>query len=110
MIGLVGINKKSLFANCSILNSLARCGVCGGIFPVSRSVVVHSSYTTTTDPLYYTLRFIDGLPDDIKSVVLVQRPADLDTACVLAALHVCLLFLSIVHIQIHTRLKWGGYG
>jgi hypothetical protein len=45
-----------------------------------------SSYTTTTDPLYYTLRFIDGLRDDIKFVVLVQRPADLDTACVLAAL------------------------
>jgi hypothetical protein len=22
----------------------------------------------------------------------------------------CLLFLSIVHIQIHTHLKWGGYG
>jgi hypothetical protein len=26
------------------------------------------------------------------------------------AVHVCLLFLSIVHIQIHTHLKWGGYG
>jgi hypothetical protein len=23
-------------------------------------------------------------------------------------LHLCLLFLSIVHIQIHTHLKWGG--
>jgi hypothetical protein len=23
---------------------------------------------------------------------------------------VCLLFLSIIHIQIHTHLKWGGYG
>jgi len=45
-----------------------------------------SAYTSTTDPLYYTLRFIDGLRDDIKSVVLVQRPQDLDTACVLAAL------------------------
>jgi hypothetical protein len=22
----------------------------------------------------------------------------------------CVLFLSIVHIQIHTHLKWGGYG
>jgi hypothetical protein len=22
----------------------------------------------------------------------------------------CLLFLSIVYIQIHTHLKWGGYG
>lgn len=45
-----------------------------------------SAYTTSTDPLYYTLRFIDGLRDDIKSIILVQRPRDLDTACVLAAL------------------------
>jgi hypothetical protein len=45
-----------------------------------------SAYTSTTDPLYYTLTFIDGLRDDIKSIVLVQRPADLDTACVLASL------------------------
>jgi hypothetical protein len=44
------------------------------------------AYTSTTDPLYYTLRFIDGLRDDIKSIVLVQRPQDLDTACVLASL------------------------
>jgi hypothetical protein len=27
-----------------------------------------------------------------------------------ADFEVCLLFLSIVHIQIHTHLKWGGYG
>jgi hypothetical protein len=45
-----------------------------------------AAYTSTTDPLYYTLRFIDGLREDIKSIVLVQRPPDLDTACVLAAL------------------------
>jgi hypothetical protein len=32
------------------------------------------------------LRFIDGLRDDIKPIVLVQRPQDLDTAFVLAAL------------------------
>jgi hypothetical protein len=45
-----------------------------------------AAYTSTTDPLYYTLRFIDGLREDIKSIVLVQRPPDLDIACVLAAL------------------------
>jgi hypothetical protein len=45
-----------------------------------------AAYTSTTDPLYYTLSFIDGLKDDIKSIVLVQRPQDLDTACVLASL------------------------
>jgi hypothetical protein len=45
-----------------------------------------AAYTATTDPLYYTLRFIDGLRDDIKPIVLVQRPQDLDTAFVLATL------------------------
>jgi len=45
-----------------------------------------ASYESKTDPLYYTLRFIDGLNDELKSSVLVQRPKDLDTACVLARL------------------------
>jgi hypothetical protein len=44
------------------------------------------TYEHTTDPLYYTMRFIDGLHDDIKSVILVQRPSTLDTACALALL------------------------
>lgn len=45
-----------------------------------------ASYESKTDPLYYTMKFIDGLQDEIKSSVLVQRPSDLDTACVLARL------------------------
>lgn len=44
------------------------------------------TYEHTTDPLYYTLRFIDGLCDDIKFVIVVQRPSDLDTVCALALL------------------------
>lgn len=44
------------------------------------------AYAKHPDPLYYTQRFIDGLRDDIKIVVLVQRPASLDSACVLAQL------------------------
>jgi hypothetical protein len=44
------------------------------------------TYEHTTDPLYYTMRFVDGLRDDIKCVILVQRPGDLDTACSLALL------------------------
>ena len=32
------------------------------------------------------MHFIDGLFPDIKAVVLVQRPKNLDTACVLALL------------------------
>ncbi|KAK3135672.1 hypothetical protein QOZ80_5BG0422000 [Eleusine coracana subsp. coracana] len=43
-----------------------------------------AAYEPTADPLYYTMRFVDGLKEDIKSVVMVQRPSDLDTACALA--------------------------
>lgn len=41
---------------------------------------------TTPDPLYYTTRFMDGLQHDIRSIIMVQRPADLDAACTLALL------------------------
>jgi hypothetical protein len=44
------------------------------------------AYAKHPDPLYYTQRFIDGLRDEIKSVLLVHRPSTLDTACVLAQL------------------------
>lgn len=42
------------------------------------------AYVKHLDPLYYTQCFIVGLRDEIKFVVLVQRPSTLDTACVLA--------------------------
>ncbi|GJN20050.1 hypothetical protein PR202_gb07376 [Eleusine coracana subsp. coracana] len=35
-------------------------------------------------PLYYTMCFVDGLKDEIKSVIMVQRPSDLDSASALA--------------------------
>jgi hypothetical protein len=41
---------------------------------------------TSPDPLYYTTRFIDGLRYDIRSIIMVQRPVDLDAACTLALL------------------------
>jgi len=44
------------------------------------------AYIKHPDPLYYTQRFLDGLCDEIKAVLLVQRPSTLDTACVLAQL------------------------
>jgi len=44
------------------------------------------AYAKHPDPLYYTQRFIDGLKDEIKVVILVKRPCTLDTACVLAQL------------------------
>jgi hypothetical protein len=44
------------------------------------------AYTHNPDTLSYTTCFVDGLRDDICSIVLVQRPSDLDTACTLALL------------------------
>jgi hypothetical protein len=44
------------------------------------------AYGKHPDPLYYTQRFIDGLRDEIKAIVLVQRPSSLDTTCVLSLL------------------------
>jgi hypothetical protein len=45
-----------------------------------------NAYAKHPDPIYYVQRFIEGLRDDIKAVVLLQRPTTLDTACVLARL------------------------
>jgi hypothetical protein len=45
-----------------------------------------TAYSSNTDPMYFTMRFIDGLRPDIKSVVLVMWPPDLDTACAIAML------------------------
>lgn len=44
------------------------------------------AYGRNQDPLFYAMRFVDGLKDDIKAAVHLQRPATLDTACVLALL------------------------
>lgn len=44
------------------------------------------SYGRHVDPLYFVQRFVDGLRDDIRAAVIVQRPSSLDTACVLALL------------------------
>jgi hypothetical protein len=44
------------------------------------------SYSQTQDHMYFTMRFIDGLKPEIKTVVLVQCPQNFDTACSLALL------------------------
>ncbi|CAN6333957.1 unnamed protein product [Urochloa humidicola] len=44
------------------------------------------AYDLVSDPLYFTTRFVEGLRDDIRSVVLVQRPSELDSACTIALL------------------------
>lgn len=45
-----------------------------------------AAYSSNTDPMYFTMRFIDGLRQDIKSIVLVLCPPNLDTACTIALL------------------------
>jgi hypothetical protein len=44
------------------------------------------AYENLPDHRYYTTRFVDGLRDDIRAIILIQRPTDLDTACTLALL------------------------
>jgi hypothetical protein len=44
------------------------------------------AYEHIIDQRYYTTRFVDGLRDDIKSIILIQRPVGLNTACVLTLL------------------------
>lgn len=33
-----------------------------------------TAYSTSTDPLFYTMCFIDGLQPDLKAMILVSRP------------------------------------
>uniref|UniRef100_A0ACD5X0Q7 Uncharacterized protein n=1 Tax=Avena sativa TaxID=4498 RepID=A0ACD5X0Q7_AVESA len=45
------------------------------------------TYYDAIHPLYFLTRFIEELRGDIRAVVMVQRPLDLDTAVSLACLH-----------------------
>jgi hypothetical protein len=45
-----------------------------------------AAYSSSTDLMYFSMRFSDGLRADIKAIVLVLRPPDLDTACTIAML------------------------
>ena len=44
------------------------------------------AYGKNIDPIYYAMKFVDGLRDEIRTVVHMQRPSTLDTAVVLALL------------------------
>jgi hypothetical protein len=44
------------------------------------------AYNPNPNKLYFTTRFVDGLCEDIRSVVMASRLQDLDTACTLALL------------------------
>jgi hypothetical protein len=45
-----------------------------------------TTYSQHSNPMYFTMRFIDGLKPKIKAIVLVQRPKTLDFAYSLALL------------------------
>lgn len=40
-----------------------------------------TAYESVADPLHYITRFIDGLKDELRPAVIIQRPGDLDTGC-----------------------------
>jgi hypothetical protein len=44
------------------------------------------AYGKYTDPVYFAMRFVDGLRHDIRQVVHMHRPSTLDFACSLALL------------------------
>lgn len=44
------------------------------------------TYSKLTHPYLFLTQFVEGLRPDIRAVVLLQRPPDLDTACSLALL------------------------
>lgn len=45
-----------------------------------------TAYGHVTEPVYYAMRFVDGLKDDIRTVVALHRPVSFDTAASLALL------------------------
>jgi hypothetical protein len=44
------------------------------------------AYDSDLKPVYFVTKFVEGLKDAICTVIMVQRPQDLDTACSLALL------------------------
>jgi hypothetical protein len=42
------------------------------------------AYSASTNPLFYTMRFIDGLRPDLKAMILVARPQTLDATICMA--------------------------
>ncbi|KAG8069366.1 hypothetical protein GUJ93_ZPchr0005g14322 [Zizania palustris] len=44
------------------------------------------AYDNALTPLYFVTRFVEGLKEEIRSAVMMQRPRDLDAACALSFL------------------------
>lgn len=45
-----------------------------------------SAYDNISDLMYFTTRFIEGLRLDVRAIVIIERPCDLDTTCSLTHL------------------------
>jgi hypothetical protein len=43
-----------------------------------------TAYEYEANLLYYSTHFVDGLREDIKAMVMIQRPSTFDAACALA--------------------------
>jgi hypothetical protein len=43
-----------------------------------------TAYEVTDNSLHYAMRFIDGLKEDIRPNVIIQRPSTLNSTCALA--------------------------
>jgi hypothetical protein len=43
-----------------------------------------AAYESDANPLHYATHFVDGLCDDIHSMVMIQRSATFDYSCALA--------------------------
>jgi hypothetical protein len=42
-----------------------------------------ATYESDVNPLYYVMCFVDGVKEDIKSMVMIRHPFTLDSACAL---------------------------
>jgi hypothetical protein len=42
------------------------------------------AYESNANLLYYAMRFVDGLREDIKAIVMIHSPSMLDATCALA--------------------------
>jgi hypothetical protein len=43
-----------------------------------------TTYESEANSLYYATRFVDGLREEIRSMVMIQQPTTFDVACALA--------------------------
>jgi hypothetical protein len=43
-----------------------------------------AAYEAEPNSIYFAMHFVDGLREDIKSIVMIHRLVTLDTACALA--------------------------